>query len=172
MRALPALVLAVAATPASAEVVSSSANGFEVRETTSVDVPPAEAFAAFGRVGSWWSGQHSFSGNAANLSLVLEPGGCFCERFPNGGGAQHLRVAFVDPGKRVVLTGSLGPLLFLATTGVMDVTFEPSGSATRIVLDYRAAGFFNGGADKIAPAVDGVLGEQLTRLKAYTATTR
>jgi hypothetical protein len=172
MKALAALILAVAATPASAEVVNSSANGFEVRETTSLDVPPGEAFAAFSRVGSWWSGQHSFSGNAANLSLALEPGGCFCERLPNGGGAQHLRVAFIDQGKRVVLTGSLGPLMFLATTGVMDVTFQPSGSGTRIVLDYRAAGFFNGGADKIAPAVDGVLGEQMTRLKAYTATTR
>src|SRR5205085_10827913 len=171
MKALATIILAVAATPTSAEVVSSSANGFEVRETVSLDVPPAAAFAAFGRVGSWWSGEHSFSGNAANLSLVLQPGGCFCERLPNGGGAQHLRVAFVDPGKRLVLTGSLGPLLFLATTGVMDVTFQPSGSGSRILLDYRAAGFFNGGADKIAPAVDGVLGEQVARLKAYTATT-
>ena len=172
MKALAAIILAVAATPGSAEVLSSSANGFEVREMVNLNVPPAAAFAAFGRVGSWWNGQHSFSGKAANLSLVLQPGGCFCERLPNGGGAQHLRVAFLDPGKRVVLTGSLGPLLFLATTGVMDVTFQPSGSGTRLVLDYRAAGFFNGGADKIAPAVDGVLGEQVTRLKAYTATTR
>jgi uncharacterized protein YndB with AHSA1/START domain len=164
------LALALAS-PAGAEVVSASANGFEVRETVSLDKPPAEAFAAFGGVGSWWSGEHSYSGNSANLSLALVPGGCFCERLPNGG-VQHMHVTYVEPNKRVVLTGSLGPLLFLSTTGVMDVTFEPLGGGTRLVLDYRAAGFFNGGADKIAPAVDTVLREQVTHLKAYLATTR
>ena len=53
--------------------------------------------------------------------MSLSPGGCFCERLPNGGGIEHMRVAFVDPGKRLVLTGSLGPLLYQATAGVMDV---------------------------------------------------
>ena len=167
-----AFVALALATPVSAEVTSASSNGLEVRETVTVDKPPAEAYSAFARVSSWWSAEHSYSGNASNLSLELTPGGCFCERLPDGGGVQHMHVTYVDPGKRVILTGSLGPLLFLATTGVMDVRFEPSGSGTRVTLDYRAAGFFNGGADKIAPAVDGVLGEQLTGLKAYLATTR
>ena len=171
MKAIALLALAFAS-PAGAEVVSASANGFEVRETVSLEKPPAEAFAAFGHIGSWWSGEHSYSGSAANLSLALVPGGCFCERLPNGGGVQHMHVTYVEPNKRVILTGSLGPLLFLSTTGVMDVTFEPAGGGTRLVLDYRAAGFFNGGADKIAPGVDTVLHEQVTHLKAYLATTR
>jgi uncharacterized protein YndB with AHSA1/START domain len=167
-----AAIMFLAVSPAAAEVVTSSSNGFEVRETVTVEAPPAAAFAAFGRIGSWWDGAHTYSGSAANLSLPLEPGGCFCEVLPSGGGVQHMHVALVQPGKRVVLTGGLGPLLFEATTGVMDVTFEPAGNGTRIVLDYRAAGFFNGGADKLAPAVDGVLAGQLARLKAYLATTR
>ena len=171
MKALALVALALS-TPVSAEVVSASSNGLEVRETVTVDKPPAEAYSAFGRVGSWWSAEHSYSGNASNLSLELSPGGCFCERLPNGGGVQHMHVTYADPGKRVILTGALGPLLFLATTGVMDVRFEPAGGGTRVTLDYRAAGFFNGGADKMGPAVDGVLSEQLTRLKAYLATTR
>ena len=166
MKAFALIALALAA-PVSAEVVSASPNGLEVRETVTVDKPPAEAYAAFGRLGSWWSAEHSYSGNAANLSLELRPGGCFCERLPKGGGVQHMHVTYVDPGKQVILTGSLGPLLSLATTGVMDVHFEPAGGGTRITLDYRAAGFFNGGADKIAPGVDGVLVEQLNRLKRY-----
>lgn len=172
MKAIAALVLIFASASASAEVVGASSNGFEVRETVTVDKPAAEAFAAFGRIGSWWSGEHSYSGDAANLSLDLKPGGCFCERLPNGGGVEHMRVTYVDPGKRVLLTGSLGPLLFLSTTGVMDVQFKPVSSGTEIVLDYRAAGFFNGGADKIAPAVDGVLGAQAKRLETYLAGSR
>jgi hypothetical protein len=171
MRAIAAFVLMIG-TPASAEVVSASANGFEVRETASLSVPPASAFAAFGRIGSWWSGQHSFSGNAANLTLALEPGGCLCERLADGGGVQHMRIAYVEPDKRVLLTGSLGPLLFQATTGVMDVEFKPAGAGTQLVLDYRVAGFFNGGADKLAPAVDAVLAEQVGRLKAYVGPKR
>jgi hypothetical protein len=91
---------------------------------------------------------------------------------PNGGGVQHMRVTYIEPGKRLLLTGSLGPLLFLSTTGVMDVKFEPETNGTRVTLDYRAAGFFNGGAEKIAPAVDQVLGAQASRLKAYLATKR
>jgi len=167
-----ALAAIAFASPAAADVVSASSNGLEVRETVTLDAAPKDAFAAFGRIGTWWSGEHSYSGNAANLSLELTPGGCFCERLPNGGGVQHMRVAYVDPGKRLVLTGPLGPLLYLATTGVMDVTFEPVGSGTRLVIDYRAAGFFNGGADKMAPAVDGVLGGQAKRLQAALASKR
>jgi uncharacterized protein YndB with AHSA1/START domain len=171
MKAFGLIVIALA-WPAAAEVVTASPNGFEVRETATTDKSPAEAFAAFGRIGSWWSGEHSYGGNASNLSLELQPGGCFCERLTNGGGVQHMHVTYVDPGKRIILTGSLGPLLFLSTTGVMDVRFEPAGGGTRMTLDYRAAGFFNGGADKFAPAVDNVLGEQLARLKAYLAMSR
>lgn len=171
MKAMVPIALALAS-PASAEVVSASSNGFEVRETVNVASSPAEAFAAFGRVGSWWDPQHSYSGSAANLRLDAEPGGCFCESLPNGGGVQHMRVTYVAPGKRIVLTGSLGPLLFLSTTGVMDVKFDAAANGTQITVDYRAAGFFNGGADKIAPAVDQVLSGQVNRLKAYLATTR
>ena len=57
------------------------------------------------------------SGNSANLSLALTPGGCFCERFPKGGGIEHMRVTYVDPGKRVVLTGALGPLALRSDDG-------------------------------------------------------
>lgn len=171
MKVIAAILALLAPAAASAELVSASSNGFEVRETITTDKSSSAAFAGFGRIGSWWSPDHSFSGNAANLTLDLQPGGCLCERLAGGGGAQHMHVTYVEPSRRLVLTGSLGPLLFLSTTGVMDVRFEPQGSGTRVTLDYRAAGFFNGGADKIAPAVDGVLGEQLTRLKAYLKTT-
>ena len=172
MKAIAAFALIFASASASADVVSAASNGFEVRETVIIDKRPAEVFAAFGRVGSWWSGEHSYSGNASNLSLDLKPGGCFCERLPSGGGIEHMRVTYVEPGKRVLLTGSLGPLLFLSTTGVMDVQFKPANGGTQLVLDYRAAGFFNGGADKVAPAVDEVLGTQVNRLKAYLTSSR
>jgi hypothetical protein len=169
MKSWIACALLVVPAPAAADVVSSSPNGFEVRETVNLAVKPEAAFAAFANIGAWWDPQHTYSGNSANLSLSLTPGGCFCERFPDGGGIEHLRVAYVEPGKHVILTGTLGPLLFEATTGVLDVQIKPVAGGSQVTLDYRAAGFFKGGADKLAPGVDAVLASQLRRFRVFAA---
>ena len=172
MRAFPLIVLSMLAVPASAEVVSAGPNGFHIRQSAPMVVPPPAAFTAFGRVGSWWSGGHTYSGKATNLSMALSPGGCFCERLDAGGGIEHMRVSYVDPGKRVVLTGSLGPLLYEATAGVMDVQFERIAGGTKVTMDYRVAGFANGGAEKMAPLVDGVLAEQFKRYREFARNPR
>jgi len=169
MRALILGALLLTATPASAEVVSASSNGFEVRYTLNLVVPANIAFQAFADVPGWWDPEHTYSGNSSNLSLNLSPGGCFCERFDKGGGIEHMHVTYVDPGKHVILTGALGPLLYEATTGVMDVQVKSAAGGSQLMLDYRVAGFAKGNADELAPAVDKVLTEQLTRLRTYAA---
>ncbi len=169
MRYFAALALLLVPAAASAEVVSASANGFEVRQTVNLVVKPEAAFAAFQNVGGWWDDEHTYSGSSANLRLSLAPGGCFCEQFPKGGGIEHMRVAYVEPGKRVVLTGSLGPLLYEATSGVMDVQVKSTGGGSQLVMTYRAAGFFKGGAEKLAPQVDQVLATQMRRFRAFAA---
>ncbi|GLR47778.1 SRPBCC family protein [Sphingomonas astaxanthinifaciens] len=163
------LAVMAAASPALAEVKSAGSNGFEVEQRAEVAVPPAILYRAFADLPGWWSDAHTYSGKAANLSLDLRPGGCWCERLPRGGGVEHMRVAYVEPGKRVVLTGSLGPLLAEATTGVMQVAIDATPTGSVLVINYRAAGFFKGGAAKLAPAVDEVLGEQVKRIGPYAA---
>ena len=163
---LSALALPVAA---HAEVVSANAHGFEVRHSIQTVIPQAAAFDAFGQVSQWWSKDHSYSGDPANMSLSLRPGGCFCERLPDGGGVEHMHVAYVVPGERVVLIGSLGPLLYEATTGVMDVKVERIAGGSRVTMNYRAAGFANGGGEAMAPLVDQVLAEQMARFRKFAA---
>ena len=169
MKALLISLLLGASAPVSAEVVSASDNGFEVREAVTLVVPPEDAFVSFEDIGSWWDPQHTYSGKSENLSLNLSPGGCFCERFPKGGGIEHLRVTYVEPGSRVVLSGSLGPLLYEATSGVMDVQVKKVAGGAQMILDYKVAGFAKGGAAKLAPAVDQVLAEQLKRYRQFAA---
>jgi hypothetical protein len=172
MRAVIFAALAGISTPAAAEVVSAGPNGFEVRHTVNLVIPSEVAFSAFAKIGAWWDPKHTYSGDSANLSLSLAPGGCFCERFPKGGGGiEHMRVTYVEPGERLVLSGALGPLLYEATTGVMDIQIKTNGEGSQLTLDYRVAGFANGGAEKMAPLVDGVLAGQMKRLRAF-ATTR
>jgi uncharacterized protein YndB with AHSA1/START domain len=160
-------MLAVA--PATAAVLSAGDHGFEVQHSVNLVVPPAEAYAAFAQIGGWWDNQHSYSGDAKRLTLNLRPGGCFCETLDDGGGVEHMRVAYVQPGERVVLTGSLGPMLYEATSGVMDVRFERIAGGTKVSLSYRVAGFAKGGAAAMAPVVDQVLGTQMKRYRSFSA---
>ena len=130
-------------------------------------VPQQAAYEAFGQVGRWWNAGHTYSGKSENLSMALQSGGCFCERFPAGGGIEHMRITYVDPGKRIILTGSLGPLLYEATIGVMDMKFERIAGGSKVTMDYKVSGFADGGADKLAPIVDSVLADQFKRYREY-----
>lgn len=170
MRSLALIVSLIGAGTAQAEVIHADPHGFEVREQVQLVVPAAEAMAAFAKIPGWWSKDHTYSGDAANLSLDVRPGGCFCERFPKtGGGIEHLRVTYLKPGEEIVMTGALGPLLGEAVTGVMRVSVERIAGGSQLTLDYRAAGFANGGGNRFAPMVDEMLADQMKRYRAFAA---
>jgi hypothetical protein len=169
MRILIISCLLLAATPASAAVISADPHGLEVQEVVSLVIPQPKAYAAFGQVGQWWSKDHSYSGDAARMSLQLRAGGCFCESLEDGGGIEHMRVTYVKPGDQIVLTGSLGPLLYEATAGVMDVRFERIAGGARVTMNYRAAGFARGNGVEMAAQVDQVLAEQMKRFRIFAA---
>ena len=164
-----AFVMMLAPAMARAEVVSASSNGFVIRHSVAIVIPQPAAFDAFTRISEWWDAEHTYSGKSSNLTLSLEPGGCFCERLPNGGGIEHMHVTYVDPGQELVMTGALGPLLYEAAAGVMDIKVERIAGGSRLTLDYKVAGFANGGADKLAPQVDKMLGDQMARFRKFAA---
>lgn len=157
----------LASMPASAAVVQSGPNGFVVRHTVNLVIPPEQAYAAIGELPRWWDKDHTYSGDSANLSMSLKAGGCFCERLEKGGGIEHMHVTLVQPGERVVMTGALGPLLYEGVSGVMDLKVEKIAGGAKVTMDYRAAGFANGNAATLAPIVDKVLGEQIRHYREY-----
>lgn len=150
---------------ARADVVSATDNGFEVLERVSVVAPPKEAYLRLINIGTWWSKAHTYSGDASNMALDALPGGCFCERLKNGGGVQHMVVVYVAPNETLRLVGALGPLQALGVAGSMTITLAPAGTGTDIALAYRVGGYTGDGMKKWAEPVDGVLSEQLGRLK-------
>jgi uncharacterized protein YndB with AHSA1/START domain len=146
-------------------------NGFLVKFDVSVNAPAAKVYDALvGQVGSWWNPEHTYSHDSKNLSIDARAGGCFCEKLPNGGGLEHLRVVYVAPPQVVRLSGALGPLQASGVAGSMTwkLTGEPDG--TRLELSYSVGGFIPGGFEKIAPAVEAMLREQLDRLKLFVET--
>lgn len=165
-----ALFALLLASPAAAEVVHSDNHGFEVSESVVVHGAADQALTAFTHVANWWIADHTYSGNTANLSLDPRPGGCLCERFPGGGGIEHLHVNYYEPGKYLIMTGALGPLLHEAVNGVMNVHVDPDPGGTRLTIDYRTSGFANGGGEKFATMVDHMLGDTIQHYQKYAET--
>ena len=158
-----------AQTPAAAEVTDRTAAGFEVRHQTSIAAPPTAVYQALLAPNRWWNSAHSYSGDAANLSMDLASG-CFCERLPNGGLVRHMQIIYAD-GKRLVLEGALGPLATTGATGHLIVELSAAGAGTQATLSYAVGGYAKGGlAERWAAPVDGVLGEQFARLKRLVET--
>jgi uncharacterized protein YndB with AHSA1/START domain len=145
--------------------------GFLVKFEVSIDAPPAKVYDALvGQIGSWWDSEHTYSGDAKNLSIDPRPGGCFCEKLPKGGAIEHLRVIYVAPREVLRLSGALGPLQASGVAGSMTWKLTGDGDSTHLQLTYSVGGFIDGGFDKVAPAVESVLRGQFDRLKLFVET--
>lgn len=148
-----------------ARVSSNQAGGFTVSHVATVAASPTGIWAQMVHPELWWSKAHSWSGDAANLSLNVGPGGCFCEKLPGGGFAEHARVIFAAPEKMLRLSGGLGPLQSEAVAGTLTMSLkaDPAGG-TVIDFAYVVAGAARFDLAEISAAVDGVIGEQHKRL--------
>lgn len=67
---------------AAAKVVDQSEAGFAVAHTAQVAATPGDVWKMLRMPQSWWSKDHSWSGDAANFWLDQQVGGCFCENCP------------------------------------------------------------------------------------------
>jgi uncharacterized protein YndB with AHSA1/START domain len=168
IKGMTPVVLALAVVgPAAAEVKSATPNGFEVASIVTIAAPADRVYSAFGEIGHWWSSSHTFSRDAANLSLELRAGGCFCERLKDGGSVQHLQVVYAAPGQGLRLRGALGPLQMEGVDGTLAWTLKPAEGGTNVTQSYVVGGYIRSGMEQWAPRVDRVLDEQLQRLKNF-----
>ena len=165
--ALVSLVLTRA--DVAADVIDRSASGFTVRTVVAVTATPQRIYQDLLNPGSWWDKDHTYSGDARNMTLVAQPGGCFCEKLPGGGAVEHGRVVNVSPNKLIRLSSALGPLQELAVMGTLTWSIEPAkqGRGSSLTMTYAAGGYVPGGLDKLADVVNTVLSQQVQLLKAY-----
>ena len=172
-RAWVMLVLGAATCSARAEIKAASSDGFVVVYSQRINAAPSTVFAALPAIDRWWSGDHTWSGNAANLSLKAEAGSCFCERWKDGNVA-HGRVIMVLRDQMLRFQSALGPLQAGAVNGVLTFQLAPdanrSSAATALTLTYVLNGASGSALDKIAPGVNAVLGEQFGRLVRFIET--
>ena len=165
-------------TAAQAEVTNTADNGFTVQHQTLIDGNAEAVWKAMIAPSRYWNSDHSWTGDADNFYLIPQAGGCFCELIrttsadnirTSDGSVQHMRVIYAHNNKMLRMSGALGPLQSEAVTGTLTMQLDPQGEKTAVRFTYKVGGYMEFPIDQIAPAVDGVIGEQLTRLSALFA---
>lgn len=164
--AMMALMLPFAA-PARAEVASATPTTMDIHQAVTIDAPIQQVWDTLRSPQRWWSKEHTYSDDAANLYLDGQATGCFCERFPDRkGSVEHARIVYIQAPRMIRLSGALGPLQAEAVIGTLTFKLYQEGSnATRLTLEYLVSGYVRAGADTLAPKVDQVLALQVANLK-------
>jgi hypothetical protein len=173
---LVCLGLALSPAAARAELVSESDAGFVSRVTVDVKTSSAEAWPVMTTPSGWWMDRHTFSGTAANLTLMPSAGGCFCEKLPPAddksgqakmlrpGSVEHMRVVYSQPGEALRMIGGLGPLQSEAVSAALTMTLKPIAGGTRITWVYVVGGYTRYKPNEISKMVDAVMAAQIARL--------
>lgn len=160
-------------TPAAAELTRTSESGFVSRHDIVVEASPKDVWLALIAPARWWRSEHTWSGDAANLTLTPQAGGCFCEtipevdepgRFTLQGSVEHMRVIQAYPEAALRMQGALGPLQSEPVTGILTIAISEVDAGTRIVWEYNVGGPMRYEVPVISKAVDGVMGVQLAAL--------
>lgn len=159
--------------PAAAELTRANDSGFVSRHEVIVEASPKQVWLALISPAGWWRSEHTWSGDATNLTLTPQAGGCFCEiiaevdepgRFTLQGSVEHMRVVQAYPEQALRMYGALGPLQSEPVTGVLTITISKTDAGTRIVWEYNVGGPMRYEVPVISKAVDGVMGIQLAAL--------
>ncbi|WP_199554492.1 SRPBCC family protein [Sandaracinobacteroides hominis] len=163
------IVAALLAGPAQAEVVESGPQGFTSQSSALLSKPPAEVWARLVEWPRWWDPAHSYSGNAASLSLDPRAGGLLIETW-DGGSVRHAVVVAAMPGTMLRMSGGFGPLQALPMDAILDFSLQPEGQGTRLTMRYRVGGPPQSGLDKLAAPVDAVMSAGFQRLSRFVET--
>ena len=154
-----------------ADVTDSSATGFTSVNKVVVDASADRAYdTAITHIGSWWDPEHTWSGDARNLTIDARAGGIFREALPDGGSVTHMAIVYADPARSLRFQGGLGPLQGMAITGSLTWQYTTTGNRTEIRWTYAVSGYAPGGVAPLSGPVDSVLRHQLERLKRFIET--
>jgi len=162
---LGSLLLATFAAAANADVIAASSDHYTLRHESVSSLAPDALWNRLVHPETWWDPAHSYSGDAANLSLDLRAGGLWKEEW-DGGSVSHGTVLYVNPGEQLRLNAPFGPLQSIAVNVVWTITILPEGAGSRVIFDEVATGSDASDLDKIAGAVDRVKLEAMRRLVA------
>lgn len=143
--------------------MKSGADHFTLKHEARSELAPKAVWKRLIKPASWWHPDHSYSGDAKNLSLKLKAGGLWREKW-SGGDVAHGEILYIKPGEQLRLNAPFGPMQGMAVNAVWTITLTPDGKGTKITFDEVVNGTKDSGLDKLAPAVNFVKSEAIKRL--------
>ena len=171
-----------------ADVNYADNSGFSITNESESYAPVEVVYSHFiQHVDMWWPKDHTWW--KGDLRIDEQAGGCFCETTDTASAA-HMQISYVEPNKKVVMTGGLGPLQEMGMSGALTWEFSTIDSSsssgadtqdgripkTKVTLTYHASGniHFNGqkasneDAANLVRVVDNVQAQQLNALTAFS----
>ena len=147
-----------------AEIVTATSDHFTLKLEAETVLSPEEVWARLIVPADWWQGDHSYSGDATNLSLEAKAGGIWREEW-DGNSVWHGTVLQAQPNNVLSLSAPFGPLQGLAVQSVWTITLTPNETGgTLIRFDHVTNGTAASNLNQLAPAVDFVKSEALKSL--------
>ena len=180
VRLTPLLILLIGAafSPSSIANVNYADNsGFSITNVSESHAPIEVVYSHFiEHVDMWWPKDHTWW--KGSLRIDEQAGGCFCETTDNAS-AVHMLISYVEPQKKVIMTGGLGPLQEMGVTGALTwefSTIEGNTPKTKVTLTYNASGniHFDGkkasneDAANLVNVIDKVQAQQLNALTTFS----
>ncbi|MEQ1687730.1 MAG: SRPBCC family protein [Sphingopyxis sp.] len=160
-------ILALSSSGSRAEPVVSTPQAVVITIERDSATAPDTLFDLMASPRLWWSNDHTWSGDAANMTLDARAGGCWCEVVAGGPSVEHGRVLNFDRRRRtIVFDASLGPLQTEAIAARLQwQVVARDGGGSRVVWRYRFIVPDGAGAG-LGPIVEQVLTQQVERLVA------
>lgn len=156
--------------PLQAKIISSTAEHYVLQHQAESSLPPQALWQRLVQPSQWWHPDHTYSGDAQNLTLELHAGGLWREDW-EGNSVLHGSVLNVVNGTLLRLDAPFGPLQELAVKTVWTISIKPvekeaPEKGSIVTFDEIANGSAISGLDELAKAVDYVKGEAIKRLVA------
>ncbi|NVJ98370.1 MAG: SRPBCC domain-containing protein [Alphaproteobacteria bacterium] len=155
-------------TRARADIVEANPDRYVLKHEATSALSPEKLWNKLVNPANWWHPDHTYSGDAANLSLDLQAGGLWREDW-SGGSVFHGSVLQVKQGSMLRLDAPFGPLQDIAVKVVWTITITPEGEGSKVTFHEIASGDPKSGLDQLAPAVNFVKGEAIKRLTSQQA---
>ncbi|WP_155825761.1 SRPBCC family protein [Hirschia maritima] len=150
-------------TPVQAEVLSSSPSEYTLKQEAETSLSPEELWDRLIHPETWWHPDHTYSSSSQNLSLTLEVGGKWLEKW-EAGEVLHGTITSFEPNKSLILDAPFGPLKDLDVTVTWSISIMPNGTGSKVVFHETAYGNEDAKLNELAPAVDFVKTEAIKRL--------
>jgi len=160
-----ALAGILALATAHADIVESSDSHYVLRHEATSSLTPSALWQRLIEPASWWHPDHTYSGDANNLSLDARAGGLWLETW-DGGSVVHGSILLLEDGQSIRLYAPFGPLQGLGVYTVWTITVSTDGSGSKVVFDETSSGPPSEDLDELAKAVDYVKTEAIMRLTA------